>query len=98
MNRKISIEVPEGAITIVIKKKVLTVVTCLILICGVSFGISKVSSVVVAKNILNRPTCHNFATWQAAQNAYNADKVKYKSLDRNNDGVACEIMKKLESK
>lgn len=40
-----------------------------------------------------RVNCSSFSTHREAQNAFESDRIKYKSLDANNDGVACEILK-----
>lgn len=34
-------------------------------------------------------TCSDFKTYQQAEALFNSDPVKYKNLDRNNDGKAC---------
>lgn len=70
----------------------------IVLIFTVSFCESKFTSTIVITNIANRPACKDFATWDLAEAAYKSDPIKYKSLDHNNNGVACEIMKQLESK
>lgn len=36
--------------------------------------------------------CNSFANQEAAQNLFNLDKSKYKALDRDGDGIACETL------
>ncbi len=38
--------------------------------------------------------CKDFKTWVSAQEAFNADSVKYSGLDRDGDKRVCESMKK----
>lgn len=39
-----------------------------------------------------RINCSSFSTHQEAQSAFESDRIKYKSLDSNRDGVACETL------
>ncbi len=43
----------------------------------------------IATYFIAPKNCSQFLTWEFAQASYLSDKVKYKSLDRNADGIAC---------
>jgi hypothetical protein len=40
--------------------------------------------------IASKLTCNSFLTHDLAQEVFDRDHIKYKSLDRDQDGVACE--------
>lgn len=45
------------------------------------------------KAFAKKVNCSSFETQKEAQKMFNSNRNKYKNLDANNDGVACESIK-----
>ncbi len=52
-----------------------------------------VTSVSIVPANAARVKCSDFKSWKEAQAYFDAKKPGYKSLDRDNDGVACEALR-----
>lgn len=61
-------------------------IAAIIFLVFIGAGIS--GEVVIAKKV----NCSSFLTQQKAQALFETDKVKYKALDKDNNGVACESL------